>query len=356
MLHAVIMAGGIGERFWPLSTPERPKQLAPLLGNRPLLAHAVGRLEPVVPLDRVFIITSRNLEGPVKGLFPRLPAGNLVLEPIGKNTAPAAALVTLKILGRDPSGVIAMFPADHFIQDEERFQGQVLHASQVAERGYIVTFGISPGYPATGYGYIKRGELLEESEDGPVYHVGAFVEKPDLETAVGYLSRGDYLWNSGMFVWKGDVFLDEVNRYAPGLYRSLMAIRGEVDTEREGDALDHFYGGADKISVDYAVMERSDRMAVIPAGFRWDDLGSWTSLERISEATDEKGNVTIGNTILQDVHDSIVYASEGTVALVGVHDLVVVRVGEITMVCPKSKAEEVKKLARKWRDGEGGEE
>ncbi len=352
MLHAVVMAGGIGERFWPLSTPQCPKQLIPFLEGRSLLSRTIDRLKPLTPLERISVITSRSLESQVRDVLPSLPVENLLLEPLGKNTAPAAALVTLKILRNDPDAVIAMFPADHFIEGKSDFERQLLQAAMLAEQNHIVTFGIRPHYPATGYGYIRIGRKLKEDPVREAFDVAAFVEKPDLETAEEYVRDGGYLWNSGIFVWSGKYFLDQVETHAPDIFRSLAAIRGGLGGGDEEKAIETFYGSVKKISVDYAIMERSDRMVVIPASFTWDDLGSWDALERVLPA-DSNGNVVVGETILDDVHNSIIYSAEGTLALLGVRDLVVVRVGNVTMVCDKGRAEGVRKLAERWREKEG---
>ncbi len=352
MLYAVVMAGGIGERFWPLSTPRRPKQLIPFFEEKPLLVKAIERLDPLLPVDRIIVVTSEVLEGPVRELLPSLPDGNLVLEPVGKNTAPAAALATLKVLKRDPDGLVAMFPSDHFIEGKEDFQDQLLLASKAAELGYIVLFGIRPDYPATGYGYVRLGEPLEDFE-GSVHHAGAFVEKPDIETARTYMEEGGFLWNSGIFVWSGKFFLDQVEEYTPGIYRLLVEARDDLDTPAERQALGRFYGAVEKVSVDYAIMERTERMLVVPATFQWDDLGSWAALERVIRRDDGR-NVVVGEAILQEVSDSIVYSEDGVVALLGVKDIVVVRMSGVTMVCHKDRVEEVRKLAEAYRNEKGG--
>jgi mannose-1-phosphate guanylyltransferase len=352
MLYAVVMAGGIGERFWPLSTPQRPKQLVPLFDDQPLLVQAIERLNPVLPIERVVVVTSRDLENPVRKLVPSLPADNLILEPIGRNTAPAAALASQKLLLRDSDAVIGMFPADHFIRSEEKFRQQILQAAVVAENNYIVTFGVEPDYPATGYGYIRIGEPLEEVKGEKFHRAEAFVEKPDLETAKTYVKAGNYLWNSGIFVWGAKFFMEQVETHAPEIHASLQDIQSDLEAGREAEALERFYGSVERISVDYAIMERSDRIAVMPAKFSWDDLGSWPSLERVWEVS-KGGNVVIGDAILNDVKDSIVYAEDGVIALLGVKDLVVVRVGDVTMVCHRKRAEEVRKLAEEWRRGTG---
>jgi len=356
MLYAVVMAGGIGERFWPLSTPRRPKQLIPFFDDEPLLSRAVERLDPLLPIDRIILVTTRELEVPIRDLIPSIPPENLILEPVGKNTAPAAALATQKILRRDPDGVIAMFPSDHMIEGKKVLHDQLLQAVRIAESRYLVTFGIQPNHPATGYGYIRLGGPLKArgAKGSKVFRAEAFVEKPDRERAEAYLRDGGYLWNSGIFVWSGKFFLEQVRAHAPALSRSLMDIREAIETPDEPAAIDRFYRSVEKISVDYAIMERSDRVAVIPADFQWDDLGSWTALERTHRA-DEEGNVIVGRAILDDVRDCIVYVEDGAVALLGLRDLVVVRVGEVTMVCHRSKAETVRKLAEKWRDVSKGE-
>jgi mannose-1-phosphate guanylyltransferase len=322
--------------------------MIPFFEGRPLLALAVERLEGRIPPERIVVVSSRSLEGPVRDLLPDIPPENLILEPEGKNTAPAAALATRKITGRDPDGVVAMFPSDHYIPDRERFGRQLDDAARLAADGWIVTFGIRPRDAATGYGYIRAGESLEGAGCGEAHRVDAFVEKPDRPTAESYLRDGGYLWNSGIFVWGGKFFLDQVKAHAPAIHDALTAVEGDLDSPREAASLEAFYATVEKISIDYAVMERSDRIAVLPADFRWDDLGSWASLARIHDK-DADGNVVVGDALLDDVSDSIVYSEEGTVALLGVRDLVVVRMGDVTLVCTRERAEEVRRLAERWR-------
>ena len=343
----VIMAGGRGERFWPQSRLRRPKHLLPIVGDKAMLAQAVDRVTGVVPQENVFIITNVEQREAVLEICPDVPPTQVVGEPVGRDTAAAVGLAAVLIQQRSAEGAFAILPADHVIHDTIGFQNTLNLGFETAEKGdFLVTIGIEPTEPATGYGYIYRGERV--CDENPVYKVQRFVEKPDLETARSYLASGEYVWNAGMFVWQAATVRKALGQYAPELERSLAAIQDELSNEGEVvDVLDRHYPSIQKISVDFAVMEKADNVLTIPAAFDWDDVGEWPAVARHYEP-DDAGNVARGRAIVQDASGNIVYSDEGhLIALLGVEDLIVVHTEDATLVCHKDKAQKIKDLVRR---------
>ena len=344
----VIMAGGRGERFWPQSRLARPKHLLPIVGDKPMLTQTVERLGALVPPERVLIITNAEQAAAVREVCPMLPAGNVIAEPIGRDTAAAVGLATLLVKHRDPAAAFAMLPADAVIHDEAGFQKIIAAAFAAAEaEDALVTIGIRPTYPATGYGYIQKGGASGQADAETVYEVVQFREKPDEATARAYLASGDYFWNAGMFFWRVPVISQCFARFTPTLWKALQAIeRGMA----EGDALDALladhYPTLEKISVDYAIMEKAETVRVVESAFDWDDVGEWPAVARHHPA-DAAGNVVRGHAALQEAKGNIVLSEDGhTVALIGVEDLIVVHTADATLICPKDKAQEIKRLVK----------
>lgn len=346
-LHAVILAGGRGERFWPLSRRSRPKQFLPLLGERSMLTQTIDRLRGLVAPRDIWIITARDLKPQVEALAPEVPASQVVGEPVGKNTAPAVALAAwwLKAAGSD--SILAVLPSDHRVEPAERFREELQRAAEVAlRRGAIVTFGVPPTRAETGYGYIESGDPV--AAGSPFHAVKAFREKPDRETAARYLADGRHLWNAGMFVFPAGVMLEEIRAHSTDIAALLTQV-----PERQGEgtaaALERFYGAAPSISIDYAVMERSSRALVARAAFAWDDLGSWGALAT-PEARDASGNVVRGEAVLHECKDVIAFADGGLVAGVGVENLVIVRTKDVTLVCRRDRAQEVRAIVERLKE------
>lgn len=333
-LWAVILAGGVGSRFWPVSTPARPKQLLPLAGERPLIVETVRRIEPLVPPERLRILTGERLAEPILSLLPELGPEHLMLEPRARGTAPVLAWAAHEIAARDPDAVMVSLHADHVISPDDAFRDRIAELARLAAtHESIFTVGVPPTRPETGYGYIRVGEALDA--DAGAYRVGDFVEKPDPDTAHEYIRRGGYLWNSGLFIWRARTLLDEIERHTPEIADRLPLL--------EADDVDAFFARAPDLSIDEGLLERSDRVAVGRATFRWDDVGAWDAVGR-THPTDAAGNVAVGDVHLVETDGSIAWADDGTVVVFGGHDLVVVRAGDITFVAPIERAAELKAL------------
>lgn len=339
-LYAAILSGGIGSRFWPLSRETTPKQLLKVAGDESLLKSTIKRLDPLVPPERISIVTND-----VQAEFIRHqldyakdePSPGYVVEPMGKNTAPAIGLAAIKLLAEDPSAIMAVLPADHLIKDGASFREALKAATRAAEDGDLVTFGITPTFAETGYGYIKGAEEILKKVDGfEVRKVDSFVEKPDIEKATEYLAHGGYFWNSGIFVWKAQRILEEIEIHLPEMYGALMEIG-------EGRDLKEAYEKIEAISIDHGILEKTDRCVVIEAGFPWSDMGSWSSLSDVF-TSDEDGNIIKGRVVDIDSKNSIIMGCERVVATIGLEDMILIDTPDATMVCPKDRAQEVREF------------
>ncbi len=344
----LIMAGGKGERFWPKSRQSLPKQFLNLLGDQSMLQLTVSRLEKMVPLTDIHIVTGDEYADLVKTQLPDLPVENIILEPIGKNTAPCIGLAATILARRyDTDAVMIVVPSDHMIMNEERYLSILQAGVQAAQSSNapLLTIGISPTGPETAYGYIRVGQLQAQLEQEQVYLVDQFVEKPDIKTAEQYLQSGDYYWNSGMFVFTIAAILGNMEIHLPELKAALNRIEQAVDTDLFPAVLNREYRALKSISIDYGVMEKAERVMVIPGEFGWDDVGSWTSMERINPAC-ENQNIIRGNVISLDNHGCIVEAgsNQRLIAILGAEDLIVVDTEDATLICPKNRAQDVKKI------------
>jgi len=347
---AVIMAGGRGERFWPLSTAARPKQVLSLVGGRSMLAQAVERLSGFIPPERVIIITSASLVEVSREAVPELPPENIIGEPCGRDTAAACALGAAIVKARCPDGAFCVLTADHVIKKIDRFQRILDRGFEMAGRGdRLVTMGILPTFPSTGFGYIECGETLADG-DVRVFKAKRFVEKPDEDTAREYLQAGNFLWNSGMFIWKADALLDALRMFARPVHDMAVAMLPVVDTPAFAACLKTEYNRLGRISIDYAVMEKADNIVTAAGDFEWYDVGSWPALED-HFAKDAGGNVVIGDGELLDCSGNVVVSENRLTALIGVEDLVVVHADRATLICPKSRAQDVKKMVQQLADG-----
>ncbi|HET7566051.1 MAG TPA: sugar phosphate nucleotidyltransferase [Gemmatimonadaceae bacterium] len=328
---AVILAGGVGSRFWPLSTPQRPKQLLPLVDDQPLLADTVQRLAPLVDAEHTLIITNAIVADAVRTLLPRVPASNIIAEPRSAGTAPALAWAAAEIERRDASdATMVCVHADWAIADPDTFRDTLARAADAAARhASLVTVGVVPTRPDPGFGYIQPGEAVDGAR-----HVARFVEKPDRTTAERMMRDG-YLWNSGIFAWRAGDFLDEIRTHTPEVAPAL-------DCAAAGDAR-RFFSDVRSISVDNGVLERSARVLVVPGDFGWDDVGTWAALRRV-RALDADGNAVAGDTHLVASHDNVVHAEGNTVVLYGVSDLVVVTRAGLTLVTTVERAADLKLL------------
>ena len=342
-MYAVIMAGGSGTRLWPCSRRGRPKQLLNLLSDRTMLREAYERVAPLVADERVFVVTNRVYADVVREQIPELPAGNVIGEPEGHGTAPCIGLAAIYLKRLDPQGVMAVLTADHYIEREEGLRRALQAAAQVAEEGHLVTLGIVPTGPATGYGYIRRGELLARIGEFEVYRAEQFTEKPSLAMAREFLRIGRYYWNSGMFVWKVSTILGEIERHMPRFYGQLMEIEAALGTEREREVLEQVWAGVEDEMIDYGVMERAEDVVVIPVDIGWSDMGDWATLYKLLPA-DERGNVVIGEHVGLDTAGSLIYGTKRLIATIGLRNMIVVETEDAVLVCPKERAQDVKKL------------
>lgn len=352
-LYAVILAGGSGTRFWPLSRHLYPKQLLRIIGDETLIQQTMRRVLRSVPAGRVLISTNPAQADSIRvqlGEWKEDLAGNFVIEPEARNTAPALALAAEALVKRDPDALMLVLPADHVIKREGRFRAAVALGADLAAAGHLVTFGVKPIRAETGYGYIQphlRKRLA--ARGGLVGHpVARFVEKPDTDTALKYLKAGTYYWNSGIFMWRAAMFLEEVALHQPALAKGMKAIRRLLGEPGTQDKVSLAYKNLPSISVDYGVMECSSRAAMIPADFHWSDVGNWSSLEEVAPRNGS-GNVVSGKVVDLGSRDSILYADQRLVATIGLSDMVVVDTPDATLICPKDRSQDVKKIVEVLR-------
>lgn len=318
-----------------------------------MLVQTVDRLSGLVDPENVLIITNREQRPAILEICPNVSPENIIAEPVGRDTAAAVGLATLLVEDRDPDAAFAMLPADHVIHDADSFKAVLDEAFRQAESASVlVTVGIEPKYAATGYGYIQRGSVVE-SALGDVFEVEGFREKPDAPTAELYVASGDYFWNAGMFIWQGATIRAAFEAHAPALWAGLSPIREGLKAGRSvEELLDKTYPGLEKISVDYAIMEKAGLVRVVRSTFDWDDVGEWPAIERHHEA-DASGNVIRGSACIEGGGGNIVFSEEGhTIALVGVDDLIVVHTGDATLVCPKDRAQDIKALVKRLGESE----
>jgi mannose-1-phosphate guanylyltransferase len=347
--YAVILAGGSGERFWPLSTKARPKQFISLFGGRPLLSLAVERLEGLIPPERIFIITAEHLFHDTAEAAWNIPRSNIIGEPCKRDTAPAIAVACGLVHGRDPEGVVCILTADQLMSDVETFRLTLSDSIAVAnQERAIVTIGIQPTYPSTGFGYIEAEAPLTTTRTVTLFNrAKRFVEKPDAYTAARYIESGRYFWNAGMFIWRTDTMLQTLKAYAPDFADLCEAVAEAVDSPEGIDMiLRQVYPSLRAISIDYAVMEHAQNIIMAHGVFGWDDVGSWPSLAgHFTEDAD--GNVIVGACETREAQNNIVVSEDRLTALIGVRGLVVVHSENATLICPKERSEEVKKLIRR---------
>lgn len=334
------MAGGRGTRFWPASRHECPKQFLTVAGEESLLTRTGRRMFPLSGAHEAWVITNVQHVGMAADHLPEIPRDQIVGEPVGRNTAPCIALAAALVAREDPEGVLVVTPADHWISDEEAFRKVLLRGVEVAQkqRG-LVTFGIVPTGPETGYGYIEAGEVMDAAPEG-VRRVARFTEKPDRATAEKFLVGGRHFWNSGIFAWRADVFLEELSKHHPEMTAECRRIADSVDRE---SALQAGYAALTSISVDYAVLEPSDNVFVVPADFPWSDVGSWDALAEVLPS-DGRGNALEGDALAVDSSGCLVQANSRFTAVVGVKDLVVVDCPDALLICSKHDAQGVKKV------------
>ena len=347
-IYALILAGGSGERFWPLSRQARPKQLLRLVADKTLLEETLARLEGFVPAERILILTNAEQEDAVRKLLETFPTENIVAEPAKRDTAAAVALGTGWVAARDHAAIMAVLPADHVILNRAAFQETLALAAEAAEEtSGLVTIGIKPSWACPGFGYIEQGKpvrLRKRPDKNGIHRVQRFREKPNLDLAESFLRKGNFRWNAGMFVWSVPTVIREFNRYAPELADFISQLRAPENFEK---ALRERFNKLPRISFDYAIMEKADRVLVVEASFDWDDIGSWRAVANYFEK-DKHGNAANRSITALDSSNNIVFEEDGTaVALLGVHDLIVVRTPDALLICHQHEAERIKDLIGK---------
>jgi len=350
-LYAVVMAGGSGTRFWPASRAARPKQFLPISGGQAMLSETLARLEGLVPAERQLVVTAASQVELVRATAPQLPEENVISEPEARNTAPCVALAASEVARRDPQAIQAVLAADHIIEPASSFRRTISAAAQTAARDEVlITLGVKPTSPATGYGYIECGEQLQTVEGIPVHQVSRFVEKPDLETANEFLASGIHFWNAGIFVWSTAAIQAAVGRHMPGARDALAAVQGGAD-------LAEVYRDIPAEPVDVAIMERADNVRMLPMDYTWNDVGSWGALAELTPANQEGNHPVLSKgarLVSIDSKGCLAYAEgDRVIALVGVEDLVVVQTPEATLVCPRDRAQDVKRIVEQLRNEEG---
>lgn len=365
-MYAVILAGGSGTRFWPLSRETSPKQLLRVFGDSTMIQQTVARLNDSIPAERICIVTGEKYSFDIKAQLSEAGSSEgcmMIIEPEGKNTAPAIGLAAVHIRKKSPDAVMAVMPSDHVILNREAFASVLEEAGGIARKGYLTTIGIVPGRPETGYGYIRKGRKLtglgnrtkgkakksgiSPSTQNPLpitaYSVERFVEKPELSQAREYLRSGDYLWNAGIFVWRVNDILGEIRKQMPDLYQGLATIDRAIGRKNEHDVLQSVFRSLAPVSIDYGVMERAPKVAVVEADIGWSDVGTWRALDDIADK-DNAGNIMSGNVIDIGSRDSIIYAGKRLVATVGLKNTVVVDTPDATLICDKDRTQDVRKV------------
>jgi mannose-1-phosphate guanylyltransferase len=351
MYYAVIMAGGTGTRLWPLSRQSYPKQALKLVDDKTMFQHAVERIRSVFPLERVFVVTRAQHVRVLMGQVPELSAGNFILEPEGRGTAPAIGLAAIHLKDRDPNAAMAVLTADHFIADTEEFCQVLGAAESVATDGSLVTLGIQPSSASTGFGYIQQGSALGERSGFEFFAVQRFAEKPDPTSASQMVKSGNYSWNSGMFVWRADRILEEFRRQMPEFYVQLAEVEAVLGTPEYEPTLKRVWPRVAKQTIDYGVMEGAENVAVIPIDIGWSDVGSWANLPELLPS-DEAGNVAVGQHVEIDTRDTLVFAGNGNrlVATIGVEGLVIVDTEDALLICAKGREQDVRAVVKRLEE------
>ncbi len=340
-VYAVIMAGGVGARFWPKSREKQPKQLLKIFNEKSLIQNTVSRLEGIVEKENIFIVTNKIQKPGIVEQLPGIPEQNVIEEPFGKNTAACIGLASVLVEKNNEDAITLILPADHMITDNNKFRDTITKAAKFAEKeNALVTIGITPDRPETGYGYIQTDDLVQDDD---IFNVKTFAEKPTLETAKRFVESGDFLWNSGMFIWKVSVIMEQFNSYMPNLYEGLLKIKSAIGAENFEEVLVHEYRRMKSISIDYGVMEKSQKVCVVKGFFDWNDVGSWEAVYQLSEKDSEK-NVGGNDILFQDTTNSYVNTNKKFTALVGVDNLVVIETEDALLICDRNQAQSVKQV------------
>ncbi|NOX63730.1 MAG: mannose-1-phosphate guanylyltransferase [Chloroflexi bacterium] len=349
-LYPVILAGGVGSRLWPRSRKRMPKQFLDLTGNeRSMLQEAFDRMAPLVPRDHIYVITNTEYVDTVRKQLPEIPAQNVVGEPAARGSAAAIGLGAIHLQRRDPNAVMAVLTADHLIRKPEMLRRALVGASELAQQGELITLGIRPTYPETGYGYIEMGDELGAFNGLIAHRVKRFREKPDRATAEAFLAAGNFVWNSGMFVWRIDAIMAEFERQMPALFTALRGLAPSLMSAGEQAAFERFWMPLEgNVTIDYGVMEGARSVATFPVDLGWDDIGSWAALLEVLPK-DRDGNVAHAQHLHHDSSNVLVFSRDRLIATIGLKDMIVVDAGDAILVMPADRAQDVKKLIEELR-------
>ncbi|MEJ5349996.1 MAG: mannose-1-phosphate guanylyltransferase [Melioribacteraceae bacterium] len=340
-IFVVIMAGGVGSRFWPRSKEKKPKQLIRIFGENTMIQDTVKRLDGLVDKKNIYVITNRIQKLRVKEQLPDIPEQNIIDEPFGKNTAACIGLASVLIKQKNPEAVTIVLPSDHLIKNENEFQKCLLTAANFAYNSKgLVTIGIKPTRPETGYGYIQFDETEIENN---IHKVLTFAEKPNLSTAIRFIESGDFLWNSGMFIWRVDTILNEIKKYLPELYEGLEKIESFINSDDFETQLTQVYGQLKSISIDYGVMEKANNVYVIKADFYWNDVGSWEAVYEVSDKN-EDGNVIIGDVYSEKTYNSYIFSPRKFTAVIGAENLIIINTNDALLICNRNYAQDVRQV------------
>jgi mannose-1-phosphate guanylyltransferase len=345
-IYAVVMAGGVGSRFWPKSRERSPKQVLEIVGSGSMISNTIARVQSLVPIEKVVVVTNKLQKEIIQQQVPALSPHNVLTEPVGRNTAPCIGLAAKWISYYDADAIMVILPADHVIQNTEEFLRVVKRAAQVAhENDALVTIGIKPTRPEQGYGYIQFDDSAKDNNytEDCIYRVKTFAEKPNLETAEKFLKSGDFLWNSGMFIWKTKVILKEIENHLPELGEQLKKLEPTIGTDTYQSTLEHVYGVIRSISIDYGVMEKASDVYVAKGDFGWSDVGSWDEVA-ILTPPDEENNTQRGAVITKDCKNNYIDAGKMAVAAIGIEDLIVVATDDAVLICKKGRSQDVKEI------------
>ncbi len=342
-IHAILMAGGVGTRFWPRSRRKSPKQVLNILDKDTMIQSTYKRLADLVEDEKILVVTNHEQKDIIAEQLPQLPPSSFILEPEGRNTAPCIGLAAINVAVNDPDAVMVVLPADHLIANVKEFQRVIRLATEFAyQHDGLVTLGITPYEPATGYGYIQAGEDIYQSNGYSVHKVKTFAEKPNLDTARRFLESGDFYWNSGMFIWKTSTILNELNDKLPDIYEPLMEAKARLGTEEYQENVKEMYRSIRSISIDFGVMQQAEDVYVIPTDMGWNDVGSWETVYDISEKDKNQNAGEYKQLINIDSRKNYIYSPNKAVAMVGLENIIVVDTGDALLVCKKSAAQDVK--------------
>ncbi|HYE81381.1 MAG TPA: mannose-1-phosphate guanylyltransferase [Clostridia bacterium] len=346
MNHVVIMCGGSGSRFWPISRKMYPKQFLNTVGEKTMIQLTIDRIGRFIPLENIYMVTNKSYVKTIKEQVPQMLKENLIIEPQIKETAACIGYSAVKLLKKDPEAVMIVLPSDHYIEDEARFIETLKQGIEIAgSDNCLVTMGIKPSRAETAYGYIETGKRIDRPWEIPTYKIKRFTEKPNREKAQEFIDKGTYLWNSGMFIWKAAVLLKQYKKFLPEMYQSLKRMSDHIGNPEETRIVEEEYDKIDGISIDYGILEKTWDVYVMESSFFWDDIGNWTALERYMHK-DENGNSVKGEHTVLDSRNCILYGNKRLIAALGVEDLIIVETDDVVLVCKKDRDQDIKLMIK----------